>query len=188
MKTISYYLLRTLFAIVVGLILVLWPDAAADYIVITIGVMFLVPGLIALIGYFALRPRYGMRRRFPIESIGSILFGVWLIAMPSFFADVLMFILGFILMMGGIQQIVSLVMARRWMRVSAGFYIVPLLILMAGVVALFNPSGTRETAFIIIGVSSMVYAITELINYFKFTRRRPKSRMVRTIEDAEIVE
>ena len=143
-------------------------------------------------------PYFGRKRqegeaapRFPIEGIGSLLFGLWLIVMPEFFADVLMFLLGFILIMGGVQQIASLSMARRWMPVPGAFYLVPSLILIAGIIALFNPTGARNTAFIIIGVSSLVYSLTELINWFKFTRRRPKTPVVHDdddIEDAKIIE
>lgn len=134
-----------------------------------------------------------MRRRFPIEGVGSLLFGLWLVIMPGFFADLLTFVLGFILLMGGVQQIASLSAARRWMPVPGGFYVVPVLILLAGLVALFNPTGVRSTAFIIIGVSSLVYAVSELLNWFKFTRRRPKLPDVpvkasQDIEDAEVVE
>ena len=73
------------------------------------------------------------------------------------------------------------------------FYVVPVLILLAGLVALFNPTGVRSTAFIIIGISSLVYAASELLNWFKFTRRRPKTpdasvKAVDDIEDAQIIE
>ena len=43
MKTMNYSLIRILFALVIGLVLVLWPNTAASYIVITIGVAFLIP-------------------------------------------------------------------------------------------------------------------------------------------------
>ena len=112
--------------------------------------------------------------------------------MPGFFADLLTFVLGFILVMGGVQQIASLSAARRWMPVPGGFYVVPVLILLAGLVALFNPTGVRSTAFIIIGISSLVYAASELLNWFKFTRRAEDtgcfSKAVDDIEDAQIIE
>ena len=174
MKGLSYSFLRTICALIIGLVLVMFPDQAGDYFVITIGVIFLVPSLISIIGHFAMRARE-MRSRFPIEGVGSLLFGLWLIIMPGFFADLLTFVLGFILVMGGVQQIASLSAARRWMPVPGGFYVVPVLILLAGLVALFNPTGVRSTAFIIIGISSLVYAASELLNWFKFTRRRPKT-------------
>lgn len=190
MKTMNYSLIRILCSLVIGLVLVLWPDAAANYIVITVGVLFLVPGLISLIGYFAGKPRKaGLAHRFPIEGVGSLLFGLWLVIMPDFFADVLMFLLGFILMLGGVQQIASLSMARRFMRVPGGYYVVPVLILLAGLVSLFNPTGVRNTVFIIIGVSSILYALSELVTWFTFSRRCPKKPLNSDdIEDARIIE
>ncbi len=189
MKGLSYSFLRAICALVIGLVLVMFPDQAGDYLVITVGVVFLVPSFISIIGYFVQSTE--MRSRFPVEGMGSLLFGLWLIIMPGFFADLLTFVLGFVLLMGGVQQIASLSMARRWMPVSGVFYLVPSLILIAGIIALFNPTGVRNTAFIIIGVSSLVYSLTELINWFKFDRRRPKTPVVHDdddIEDAKIIE
>lgn len=191
MKGLSYSFLRAICALIIGLVLVMFPDQAGDYLVITVGVVFLVPSLISLIGYFAQGTEAS--RRFPIEGVGSLLFGLWLVIMPGFFADLLTFVLGFILVMGGVQQIASLSASRRWMPVPYGFYVLPVLILIAGLVALFNPTGVRSTAFVIIGASSLVYAASELLNWFKFTRRRPKTsdvsvKVVENIEDAEIIE
>lgn len=64
---------------------------------------------------------------------------------------------------------------------------------VGGLVALFNPTGVRSTAFIIIGITSLVYAVSELINWFKFTRLRPKAPVTGSksdddIEDAKIIE
>lgn len=51
MKTMNYSLIRILFALVIGLVLVLWPNTAASYIVITIGVAFLIPGVIVFLAF-----------------------------------------------------------------------------------------------------------------------------------------
>ena len=142
MKGLSYSFLRAICALVIGLVLVMFPDQAGDYFVITIGVIFLVPSLISIIGYFAQSTE--MRSRFPIEGVGSLLFGLWLIIMPGFFADLLTFVLGFILVMGGVQQIASLSAARRWMPVPGGFYVVPVLILHAGSCGILYHSGAHS--------------------------------------------
>lgn len=191
-------MLRAVCALVIGLVLVLFPDQASNYFVITIGIVFLIPSLISLIGYMAQKKE--VRRRFPIEGVGSLLFGLWLVIMPDFFANLLTLVLGFVLLMGGVHQLASLMAARRWMVVPTGYYVVPSLILLAGIVALVNPGGVQRTAFIIIGVSSMVYAVSDLLNWFTFTRRRPKpvvesddlkeaeQKAAIEIEDAQIVE
>lgn len=188
MNRFSYSLLRVVCALVIGLVLVLFPHQAAEYLVITVGCVFLVPALACIVGYFAWRGERPLR--FPLLGVGSLLFGLWLIIMPEFFADLLTYVLGFILVMGGVQQLVSLASARQWMRVPVGFYVVPILILLAGLFALFNPTGARSTAFIIIGASSLVYALFELVDWFGFSRRRPKTPQPRhgEVEDAEVVD
>ena len=192
MRILGYSLMRAVCALVIGMILVMFPDQASNYFVITIGVIFLVPSLISIIAYLTNGKK--KQKRFPIEGIGSLLFGLWLIIMPHFFSNLLTIILGFILLMGGIQQLASVSTLRTLVKVSYRYYVVPTLILIAGLVALFNPTGVQRTAFIIIGISCMVYAFSEFVNWFIFTRLQQKSTMAEqrkvniNIEDAEIIE
>lgn len=191
MKGLNYSFLRAICALVLGLVLISFPERAGDYLVVTIGVVFLIPSLISIIAYFT-RNVQGVLR-FPIEAIGSVLFGLWLVIMPDFFADLLTYVLGFALVMGGVQQIAFLMAARRWTLVSPGFYIIPILILLTGFVSLLNPIGVRSTVFVIIGISSIVYALMEFINWFRFTRHRPVSKKsvnisVDEVEDTEVAD
>lgn len=82
MKGLNYSLMRIICALIIGLLLVLFPVQAGEYLVITIGVVFLVPSLISLIGYLVQKAE--LRRRFPVEGLGSLLFGLWLVVMPGF--------------------------------------------------------------------------------------------------------
>ena len=95
MKVINYSLVRILFALIVGLILIIWPDVAVNYLVITVGILFLIPGIISIIGYIASRPRETAGVRLPIEGLGSILSGLWLIILPAIFSNILIFCFGF---------------------------------------------------------------------------------------------
>ena len=112
MKGISYSFLRAVFALVLGIVLIVWPNEALNYLIITIGILFLIPGLISTIGYFA-KKNEETELPFPLEGIGSILFGLFLVIIPSFFVDILTILLGLVLIIGGIQQIASLMRADR---------------------------------------------------------------------------
>ena len=46
MRSINGAVLRSAFAMVLGFVLVLWPEAAITYLVITIGILFILPGII----------------------------------------------------------------------------------------------------------------------------------------------
>ena len=128
MKSLNGSVLRCIFAIVLGLVLVLWPEAAVTYLVITIGICFIIPGLFSLLNYFTREKVEGEPSpMFPIDGAGSILFGAWLVIMPQFFVSILMYVLGALLVLAGAQQLISLVSARKWSTVSYVFYIIPVI-------------------------------------------------------------
>ena len=121
MKTMNYSIIRCICALVLGVLLVAWPEAAILYLVITIGALFLVPGLFSVFGYLTRGKQNGMS--FPIAGLGSLLFGLWLMIMPAFFVGILMYVLGAVLVLAGISQIVNLSAARSWTVVPGGFFV-----------------------------------------------------------------
>lgn len=172
MSKISNATLRSALSIVLGFVLVLWPEMAVSYLVITIGILFILPGIFSLLGYFTRdRDEAAPHRSFPLEAAGSILFGAWLVIMPNFFVNILMYILGAVLLFAGIIQIVSLVKARKWAVVSWAFYVMPVLILLTGIVILAYPFATATTTFIVFGAALIVYGFTELINSYRFRQK-----------------
>ena len=175
MKSLNGSVLRCIFAIVLGLVLVLWPEAAVTYLVITIGICFIIPGLFSLLNYFTREKVEGEPSpMFPIDGAGSILFGAWLVIMPQFFVSILMYVLGALLVLAGAQQLISLVSARKWSTVSYVFYIIPSLILITGIMILAYPFGAAANTFVIFGVACLIYGISELINWYKFSKREEK--------------
>ena len=182
MKTMNHSIVRSICAILVGILLVAWSDAAALYLVIAVGAMFLIPGLFAIVNYLLKGSRQGMP--FPLVSIGSALFGLWLMVMPAFFVGILMYVLGAVLIFAGIGQITNLVSAQRWTPVPVGYYVVPVLILIAGLVVLLNPFAAASVPFLILGISSIVYGASELVNQIRFRKREEKP----VIEEAEMVD
>lgn len=184
---INYSLIRILFALVIGLVLVCVPDKSAEYIVVTLGLLFLISGLVALLGHFisksvAKKTQVSINtdekedtavipiKRFPIEAIGSVFLGIWFIVDPAFFDNLLTVVLSIILILGGLQQIVMLLIARKWKKAGFVFYIIPLIILFAGIYTLLNPNGSCSTWYIVIGATCLLYGVSELLNYFMFFR------------------
>jgi len=118
-----------------------------------------------------------------------LLFGLWLMVSPAFFVGILMYVLGAVLVFAGISQIVGLMGARSHAEVAFGFYVMPVLILLAGIVVLVNPFAAASVPFIILGVSSAVYGITELINIYKFRKKEEKAPVNEVmIEDVTPIE
>ena len=172
MKMMNYSIMRCVSAIAIGVLLMVWPETAIVYLVIAIGAMFFLPSLFTLVGYFVKGRQLGMY--FPIVSLGSLLFGLWLMVSPAFFVGILMYVLGVVLVFAGISQIAGLLGARSHASVSFGYYVMPILILFAGLVVLVNPFAAATIPFIILGISSTAYGISELINIYKFRRKEEK--------------
>ena len=172
MKMMNYSIMRCVSAIAIGILLMVWPETAIVYLVIAIGAMFFLPSLFTLVGYFVKGRQLGMY--FPIISLGSLLFGLWLMVSPAFFVGILMYVLGVVLVFAGISQIAGLLGARSHASVSFGYYVMPIFILFAGLVVLVNPFAAATIPFIILGISSTAYGISELINIYKFRRKEEK--------------
>lgn len=174
MKSINYAAMSSICALIIGVLLVVWPDVAINYLVITIGVLFMLPGLFGLISYMAASRKQeavGIRMGFPVIALGSALFGFWLMIMPSFFINILMYVLGVLLVFGGLVQIMNFMSLRAYTHVPVGVFIIPVLILAAGIVVLFNPFEVATIPFIILGISAIVYGLTDLVRLIQFRKR-----------------
>ena len=171
MKAANNIILRIIFAFVLGILLIIRSSTVVNYLVITIGVLFLVPGLISIFGYL-FQGRQSPERKFPLESIGSCLLGLALIIVPDFFVGALMYILSGVLILAGFFQIYGLFITRRHLKVPFFFYIIPAIILLIGIVILFNPFTVAETTFMVMGITCVIYSLSELFNYIKFRKNQ----------------
>ena len=88
--------------------------------------------------------------------------------MPTVFIGFLMYVLGFLLLLAGIFQILTLASIQRNTTVALFFYLFPVLILVTGIIILINPFDSMNTVLIVFGIAAIVYGIIDIINYFKF--------------------
>lgn len=173
MKSINPSVLRATVALVIGFVLVKWPGLALNYIIITLGAIFLIPSIVGMISYYFDKKSPKSPLGFPIEYLGGLLFGLVLIITPKFFANILTILLGIMLFLGAFQQVLSLIMAQKWSKIGFGYYIVPVLILLSGIYVTFYPSEAQETTLLVIGWTSIVYGAFELIKWFMVVRKQP---------------
>lgn len=158
----------SILTIIAGLILVFWPELAVSYIVILIGALFLISGLFVIITHLINKNQYDKSSSYLLfTGIGSVLLGLWLISMPEFFVNILMFVMGGLLVLAGIQQIGSLIIIRKSGTIPFVFYIIPALVLLAGILIIINPFTTATNVVILFGISAILYGIAGLLNWYK---------------------
>jgi uncharacterized membrane protein HdeD (DUF308 family) len=184
MRILQSSVFRAICAIIIGAMLIKFPDNTVMGITVAIGVLFLISGLISCVTYFWAKRNVsdykiydaegnlvaGEKPTFPIVGIGSAILGLILSLSPTAFVSALMYIIGAILILGAINQYMSLIGGRRYGRVSLWYWIMPTLILLTGLYVMLKPMAPLNTAMLILGWCTLVYGVVELINALKFYR------------------
>lgn len=202
MKTKVSILLRSIGAIIIGVLLIKYSNNAVLWLTILIGVIFLLSGLVSCITYLTGRNRKGIdgiqildatgrditpaRPSFPIIGLGSLLLGGLLTFAPSLFINFLVYGLALILILGALNQFFNLSSASRIVKIGLFWWIVPALILLTGIIALVKPSIIATAPLYIVGWCMIVYGVVEMINNIKISRcRRDYAKAVEIREQQE---
>lgn len=186
MKIFQSSIFRALCAIIVGVLILKFPQDGVKWLTMAVGELFLVSGIIAMIAYWYARKNatdYTItdaqgqiiaesQPTFPIVGLGSIILGLVLIIFPEKFVNGLMYVLGAIMILGGIQQLINLIMVRRLGRIPFFFWVCPCIIIFTGLFVILKPMETVELPLIILGWCSLLYGVTEIINSLKIWRIR----------------
>lgn len=170
-----YALVRCAFLLLVGILLVAWRSEALTALVRLLGALFLLPGLVSVVSYFIRKDRGW----FPVVGTGSTFLGLILLIIPGTFVSVLMFMLGLMLVFVGIWQIVGVVAMHRESKLSFGFLVMPVAVLITGIVALALPFEVATLPLLIIGVGCILTGISDLVAIiFHYIRRPRKAKYV----------
>lgn len=202
MKIFQSSVFRAICAIVIGALLVKYPDDGVTWLTMAIGALFLLSGIIALIAYLQARSHAGEytitdkdgrvisggQPTFPIVGAGSVILGLVLVLTPHAFINGLMYMLAVVLILGGVTQLMSLVAARRLGSIPFGYWICPSLILLTGLFVILKPMESAQLPLLILGWCSMLYGVIELINALKIHNVRKKADLMRVQEEETVAE
>ena len=189
MKIFQSSIFRALCAIVIGVLLVKFPQDGVTWLTMAIGALFLLSGIIALIAYWQAKRHAGEytitdqqgrvvrggQPTFPIVGAGSVILGLVLTLSPNAFVNGLMYMLVAVLILGGVTQLMALVAARRLGSIPFGYWVMPSLILLVGLFVILKPGETAELPLLILGWCSMLYGVVELINALKIYHVRKQA-------------
>lgn len=190
MKVLQSSVFRAICAIITGILLINNPDNTVKGITIAIGILFLVSGAISCATYLNAKAHSAetevydsegrllvqMRPSFPIVGIGSVLLGLILALMPGTFVTSLMYILGAILILGAINQFMTLVNVRKANRLPLWFWLCPSITLVTGLFVIVKPMETASLPLLIIGWCLLFYGVTECVNAIKIYLLNKKAK------------
>ena len=202
MKIFQSSIFRAVCAIVIGVLLVKFPQDGVTWLTMAIGALFLLSGVIALIAYWQAKRHAGEytitdqqgrvvrggQPTFPIVGAGSVILGLVLTLSPNAFVHGLMYMLAAVLILGGVTQLMALVAARRLGSIPLGYWVMPSVILLTGLFVVLKPSESAELPLMVLGWCSILYGVVELVNALKIHSVRKNSEVREVKEVKEVKE
>lgn len=200
MNIIRNSILRAVAALVVGALLIKYPDTTLSGLTIAIGILFLVAGVISLIAWVYQRqktPSFAVyatddkalqstQPMFPVVGLGSLLLGAILALMPETFIRLQMYFVAALLILGSLNLYMNLIAARTFGRVSVGFWLMPTAILLAGIIVMVKPMESAALPLVILGWGMLLFGVVEIICSLKYSQLKHKAE--RAPEEAEATE
>lgn len=183
-------IVRSVATILVGILLIMQREAVLPIIVQCIGAAFILPGLFALVSFLLRKNNDTAQQRWQptvtmLTSIGSIVFGLWLLLTPEFFVGTFMMLLGIMVSLLGLYQITILILARKYSAVPFIMFIMPIALLVVGLAVLVNPFDAATIPFLLLGIGAVVGGVSDLVSslFIIYRRRRTSEDVIISIDD-----
>lgn len=166
---------RSLCLVIVGVLMILLREAFMPFIIQFVGAAFIVSGIISLFNVYLLYKR-GLARAFDavtlsFTGVASAVFGTWLLLSPEFFLSLLMTLLGVLLIVIGFYQLIGLLAARKSTKIWGIMYVIPVLLLLAGIFVIVNPFAVAGLPFLVVGFAAMLAGISDLSSAILFKKK-----------------
>lgn len=156
-------------AIIVGLvgILLIFLHGRIDllnWVSIAVGLMFVLPSL------YVLCTRLGSKQKLPggiaFVSVGGIILGLLMCIFPSAFAGFFVYVFAALLTIFGIYHIVDLSSWSKHVKFPFYFYIIPILMVAAGIIILCTSlRDINSTVVLITGIALVASSVNSIMEY-----------------------
>ena len=161
--------IRALTAIAIGMVMVMSRTNALELAVRIIAAFLLASGVVSLIVGYRQRSN-GTMSLMGFNGVVDIILGLMLFMFPGFVAGLLIYAIAFLLICFGLFQMVGLISANRVMRVGLWSFVMPLLVLAAGLFLIAKPVFVGEAIGVVAGASLIMYGASELLSSWKMRR------------------
>lgn len=221
MKVLQISAVRAIIVLVTGFLLVKYREDTMTWMTITVGVLFLISGLVACILYYFEKEKVAKKSAkaalqegqqeeedlkspsFPIAGVGSIVLGIILAVMPNTFTTWMVYILSALLILGAVNQFMTLARSRQYARVPVYMWVFPTVSMVVAILLISRPIETDALFFTlkVIGWAFMYYGVLEfvlIIRMYLVRKAYDKAEAAKVvtgdkmvtdgIEDAEVVE
>ena len=202
MKVLQISAIRAIIVLVTGFLLVRYREETMTWMTITVGILFLLSGLVSCIAYYFEKEKVAKKTAkaeqqegqqeeenlkspsFPIAGVGSIALGIILAVMPNTFITWVVYILAALLILGAVGQFMNLARSRQYARVPVYMWIFPTVILAIAILLISKPIETAQLPLLVLGWAFMYYGVLEFILIIRMYLVR---KSYEKAEDAKVV-
>ena len=202
MKVLQISAIRAIIVLVTGFLLVRYREETMTWMTITVGILFLLSGLVSCIAYYFEKEKVAKKTAtaeqqegqqeeenlkspsFPIAGVGSIALGIILAVMPNTFITWEVYILAALLILGAVNQFMNLALSRQYARVPVYMWLFPTVILAIAILLISKPIETAQLPLLVLGWAFMYYGVLEFILIIRMYLVR---KSYEKAEDAKIV-
>ena len=181
MKVLQISAIRAIIVLVTGVLLVRYREETMTWMTITVGILFLLSGLVSCIAYYFEKEKVAKKTAtseqqggqeeeenlkspsFPIAGVGSIALGIILAVMPNTFITWVVYILAALLILGAVNQFMNLARSRQYARVPVYMWLFPTVILAIAILLISKPIETAQLPLLVLGWAFMYYGVLEFI-------------------------
>lgn len=183
MKVLQISAVRAIIVLVTGFLLVKYREDTMTWMTITVGVLFLISGLVACMLYYFEKEKVAKKSAkaalqegqqeeedlkspsFPIAGVGSIVLGIILAVMPNTFTTWMVYILSALLILGAVNQFMNLARSRQYARVPVYMWVFPTVSMVVAILLISRPIETDALFFTlkVIGWAFMYYGVLEFV-------------------------
>lgn len=202
MKVLEISAIRAIIVLVTGFLLVRYREETMTWMTITVGILFLLSGLVSCIAYYFEKEKVAKKTAkseqqeaqqeeenlkspsFPIAGVGSIALGIILAVMPNTFITWVVYILAALLILGAVNQFMNLARSRQYARVPVYMWLFPTVILAIAILLISKPIETAQLPLLVLGWAFMYYGVLEFILIIRMYLVR---KSYEKAEDAKVV-
>lgn len=161
-------IIRSIVAILIGVIMVIWPDKVNSLIITVIGAVIMLPTIIALFAFLFAKTQEAKKKSKTtlLVSLGSAVLGLIMVLYPARFISLFTLFVGIVLVFAGVMQTAG-VLKYSIQTKSYWMLIMPLAVLITGVITVVYYNNITNMMLVLIGVISLLYGVFELLNYYK---------------------
>ena len=161
--------LRALTALAIGLVMVICKTNALELVVRIIAAFLFASGVVSLIVGYKNKAN-GTLGLMGFNGVVDMLLGFLLFLFPGFVAGLLIYLIAFGLIGFGMFQLITLFSASKVLGLRIWSFVLPFVVLSAGIFLMARPSFVGEAIGVVAGVSLIVYGVSELLSSWRMKK------------------